>query len=698
METSEEVPQPKPRSTIIKRKCSFCSVVAQEISREKEDDGYISIRLACGHTTLDDAIDSVIEIVEDDNIRVIDEIDSGIQEVFDEVNQTIYDRLQSTSGKRPYKFQLEGMKFIEDSNFRCLITDEMGLGKTIQALGALKLHPELLPAIVVTKASLTTQWFREAADWLQIPAQILGTSDDFPILPGSIPSRPELGFELFIISVDTLSRAKWINDPERNHTIKTVILDECQTIKNMDAKRTKAVRTLCNRSLIQQRIYTPDLPKRDKIKQIALDLFKYHGIIGRFKLSFENLNNKILGLCECRVEGEGMIHGQITISKRHAENDKEDDVIETILHEIAHAITPGAGHSKIWQQTSLSIGGNGQAVAGCNGSIEPKNEFKEEIKFIGLSGTPIKNHLGEYFPVLNIIRPERFHAYNPFLHEWSDGRGIKYWRQQEWKDLTSTFVIRRMREEVLPDLPKIQRNYIFTRLGKEVAEAYNKIVAQMIDDEDNESMSQQSKEANVLAYMAKMRHLTGQAKIRLVLDQTEQFLTESDDKKIVIFVHHRDVGDLLLENLNKTLAEMNQGPCLKLSGETPGKERSGIVDEFRDNPKRRILIASTLAAGEGLNMQFCQNAIMMEREWNPANEEQAEGRFSRIGADFDSVYVTYPTAEETIDEFLAELVEKKRVAMKQALDHKNESWSESNVMKELARKVREAGRIKWRPV
>ena len=43
------------------------------------------------------------------------------------------------------------------------------------------------------------------------------------------------------------------------------------------------------------------------------------------------------------------------------------------------------------------------------------------------------------------------------------------------------------------------------------------------------------------------------------------------------------------------------------------------------------MVASTLAAGEGLNLQTCSDCVIHERQWNPANEEQVEGRFIRIG-------------------------------------------------------------------
>src|SRR5690348_14737078 len=52
----------------------------------------------------------------------------------------------SADGKTPRPYQIEGIQFAEKANVRVLIADEQGLGKTIQAIGTLKLHPELLPA------------------------------------------------------------------------------------------------------------------------------------------------------------------------------------------------------------------------------------------------------------------------------------------------------------------------------------------------------------------------------------------------------------------------------------------------------------------------------------------------------------------------------------------------------------------------
>jgi len=94
-------------------------------------------------------------------------------------------------------------------------------------------------------------------------------------------------------------------------------------------------------------------------------------------------------------------------------------------------------------------------------------------------------------------------------------------------------------------------------------------------------------------------------------------------------------------------------------------------------------------------LQFCSDAVMLERQWNPANEEQAEARFHRFGQE-NNVFVTYMLATGTIDEYFTELVEKKRSIVAGALDKKELVWEESNLMKELTTALLTRGRERWK--
>jgi SNF2 family DNA or RNA helicase len=112
-------------------------------------------------------------------------------------------------------------------------------------------------------------------------------------------------------------------------------------------------------------------------------------------------------------------------------------------------------------------------------------------------------------------------------------------------------------------------------------------------------------------------------------------------------------------------------------------------DEFR------VMVASTLAAGEGLNLQCCSDCIMMERQWNPPKEEQAESRFIRIGQLANKITATYFIAVATVDEFFADLVEQKRSIFGSTIDGIESKWNESDLLKELAEILAQKGGKKW---
>src|SRR6266403_3280048 len=63
----------------------------------------------------------------------------------DQINHSSPEQIRSLDNKALYQFQNDGVRFIEESNARCLISDEMGLGKTPQSISAILLHPELQP-------------------------------------------------------------------------------------------------------------------------------------------------------------------------------------------------------------------------------------------------------------------------------------------------------------------------------------------------------------------------------------------------------------------------------------------------------------------------------------------------------------------------------------------------------------------------
>jgi len=200
-----------------------------------------------------------------------------------------------------------------------------------------------------------------------------------------------------------------------------------------------------------------------------------------------------------------------------------------------------------------------------------------------------------------------------------------------------------------------------------------------------------------------MRHLCGLSKIDPCIDYIMEFLG-STEEKIIIFAHHKDVSELLLMKLKTLCHELEIAAPLMFRAGDNGSDfvaKFASNDEVIEDGKKlrapRIAIISTLAGGEGLDgmQRFCSKLIMLERQWNPANEEQAEKRISqRIGQQFN-VTGTYIVATGTIDEFFSEIVERKREIITGTLGGEAVPWDQSSLMKELTQTLASIGGKKW---
>jgi SNF2 family DNA or RNA helicase len=317
-----------------------------------------------------------------------------------------------------------------------------------------------------------------------------------------------------------------------------------------------------------------------------------------------------------------------------------------------------------------------------------------------MSGTPIKNHAGEYFTILNLVAPKRFPHYQTYVDKYCDSYNSG-WSQKvgglrdakRFKEDTEDIIIRRTKDQVLKDLPSLDRKFFHVDLDPKLNKAYAAALKELEELFYKDDMSSFERGSAQIAIMSRLRHITGISKIDECIDFVTEFLI-SCNRKITIFTHHKDVLDILVDKLNMWLSDGGYSEALSLHSGLSSDRRAAVVERFKD-PAYRIMVASTLAAGEGLNLQFCSDAILLERQWNPPNEEQTEARFHRFGQK-NNVSVTYMIAIGTIDEYFTELVEKKRAIVSSAMDGKEMQWDQNSLMKELAETLLTKGRERWR--
>lgn len=344
-------------------------------------------------------------------------------------------------------------------------------------------------------------------------------------------------------------------------------------------------------------------------------------------------------------------------------------------------------------------------------TIAIKKVSKEKPNFIGLSGTPVRNNAGEYFSPLNIVRPDLFSNFNEFIRNYcssyNNGWGYKIGglrNPKYFKNKTLSFILGRELDDVLPDLPPVRRNNNFVEVdaNSEEMKIYNAEWKDfVVFYENNQGKKSFDVYGQILQRLNILRQMVGLLKVNPAVDFIEEFLT-STDRKITVFLHHHKTRDLLEEKLNESIEIMNKemgmhvGKVLKLTAENTSRAGE-IIEEFEKSDSR-ILLASTLAAGQSINLQFaCADTILLERQWNPPNEEQAiVGRFRRIGQKL-TVNITYLLAMSTIDDYFVDLVESKRQIINE-IDKGIKSisnWNEQGIVMELAEVLTQKGREKF---
>jgi SNF2 family DNA or RNA helicase len=320
---------------------------------------------------------------------------------------------------------------------------------------------------------------------------------------------------------------------------------------------------------------------------------------------------------------------------------------------------------------------------------------------IPMSGTPIKNHAGEYFTALNITQPTRFPEFSRFIREDCDSYATQYGYKvgglrdaAAFKAKTEDFIIRRTQAEVLPDLPPFERLFqhceFDARLNNAYRDGLKELENLMYSDENENTMT------STIAIMSKLRKLTGISKVPETVEFVTDFL-QSTDRKIIVFVHHHDAHYKLELDLNAWMAERNMPKCLNYSAALNSDQREQVKRQFINGPER-VMILSTLAGGVGLDglQEVCSDVIMHERQWNPSNEEQAEKRVASRFGQKRAAKVNYMIATGTIDEYFTDLVEQKRAIVANTLDGKDVAWDQNSLLKELTNILVTKGRERWR--
>ena len=285
---------------------------------------------------------------------------------------------------------------------------------------------------------------------------------------------------------------------------------------------------------------------------------------------------------------------------------------------------------------------------------------------LALSGTPVQNHLGELWSLLEFLNPGMLGASRAFaaLTETVD-RAASIETRQFLAGALRPFILRRTKEQVAADLPEKLEQTIFCELDKkqralydELKEHYRQSLLGKIDAEGLGKSKLQVLEALLRLRQAachpgllnKSRIDEASAKLDTLMPRLAEVADEGH--KTLVFSQFTSFLAIVRKKLDE------QGVVYEyLDGKT--RDRQQHVDRFQTDENCKLFLISLKAGGLGLNLTAAQYVFLLDPWWNPAIEAQAIDRAHRIGQT-RQVFAYRLIARDTVEEKVLQLQQGKR--------------------------------------
>lgn len=291
-----------------------------------------------------------------------------------------------------------------------------------------------------------------------------------------------------------------------------------------------------------------------------------------------------------------------------------------------------------------------------------------------LTGTPIENSLDELWSLFDFLMPGLLSSYDRFVERYirhpsqGQGKNLDTLRQK-----ASPFILRRMKKDVLSDLPPVSHILYHCHLSDIQRQLYHSYAASA-----REELSQLVKregfhkvQIHVLATLTRLKQICchpaifakeeaeagDSAKYDMLLELLETLI--EGKHKTVIFSQYARMLNIIRNDLNKLRINFEY-----LDGTS--KNRLGIVKKFNEDNNISVFLVSLKAGGSGLNLVGADTVIHYDMWWNPAVENQATDRVHRIGQQ-NSVSSYKLITLNTIEEKILELQQRKSGLVKQVV-------------------------------
>lgn len=282
-----------------------------------------------------------------------------------------------------------------------------------------------------------------------------------------------------------------------------------------------------------------------------------------------------------------------------------------------------------------------------------------------LTGTPIENRLSELWSIFDYLMPGFLFSYQRFKKEYElpivrdqDGQALKNLHR-----LIGPFILRRLKKDVLKELPDKLETVVYSAFDKKQKEIYTANAYQLKKELENMEGRQGRDNIQILAQLTRLRQIccdphlcygdySGEsAKLETCIDLVRNGV--EGGHKILLFSQFTSMLEVISQRLK------NEGiPYYILTGATPKEERIRMVSSFKDDEVPLFLI-SLKAGGTGLNLTAADMVIHFDPWWNVAAQNQATDRAHRMGQE-KQVSVFKLITKGTIEENILKLQESKK--------------------------------------
>jgi len=529
---------------------------------------------------------------------------------------------------------------------RMVLGDDTGLGKTLEMLSTIGYvwmkEPEYVPIIVTTKSALF-QWEDETKKFMQNMEAVTVSGEPF---------KRHRSYEDFFLNHDPSKKRLLIltYDMIMYDLVEAVIRDKPQKPRPGFNKELKEARQAKKETAEKlgpiKDVYDKHFAQRPYDIVAYLDEFWKDGPSPPFPPGWTDEDSRVLEQFVSAKANANVAAQKVADLNTEAAPPKKVPGIIDYLKEMKFAHP----HIKL-----MLVMDEMHKLKNHRSQFHEKTAAiaRECSRTYGMTATPVKNRLMEFFSLFRIIQPTLFPKITPFQDQFcltklqpiGGGRQVRivvgYKNLDQFVNIIEPYYLSRKKHDVAKELPELLSREVDCELTELQEELYDLAETGLLNQSEDPDVSQ----ADLLSSMVMCQQAVNSPQLiadgdgniyegpSSKIDTLLELLGEIEDQKVIIFSKFEKMISLI----EKKLVE-EKIACVRITGkENSAKQRNDARNAFQDVKSGINVILITTAGSESLNLQSAEHFIFMDMPWSWGDYIQLIGRMIRIGSVYKTV-------------------------------------------------------------